>query len=366
MARKAQSLFGYQISYDIRISCELGKEATMKKYIGMDAHSSICVFSVVDEKGTEVNQAKIATNGLLLVEYIRSIKGSKKLVFEECELSAWLFETLHGEVDELIVCNPTRNQQYKKAKTDKLDAQNLARLLRGGFLTPVYHDGSKTEWLRALMSGYQDVVDTGVSVKNRYKSLFRKAGLPARGTKLYDDSSLLEDLPRPDQRFVGHSFYRLLEALEKEREQYVAAIGKLGRTFPEIKLLKGIPGIGDISAAKIIAQVISAQRFKDKHKFWSYCGLVRHRMESGGHVYGSRRGWGNRTLKCVFKMAAKSVLTGENELRAHYDELRAKGTSDKSARNAVSRKLAAITLSILKTRRPYDETRILSQAEQAG
>lgn len=337
----------------------------MKKYIGMDAHSSICVFSVVDEKGTELDQTKIATNGQLLVEYIRSIKGPKKLVFEECELSAWLHEILHNEVDELVVCNPTRNLQYKKAKTDKLDARNLALLLRGGFLTPVYHDGSKTEWLRALMSGYQDVVDTGVSVKNRYKSLFRKAGLPARGTRLYDDSSLLEDLPRPDQRFVGHSFYRILEALEKEREQYVAAIKKLSRTFPEIKLLKSIPGIGEIQAAKIASQVIAAERFKDKHKFWSYCGLVRHRLESGGHVYGSKRGWGNRILKCVFKMAARSVLTGENELRTYYDELRAKGTSDKSARNAVSRKLAAITLVILKTRRTYDGTRIVPQTEQA-
>lgn len=51
----------------------------MEKYIGMDAHSAICVFSVVDKNGTEVHQAKIATNGQLLVEYIRSIQGSKKL-----------------------------------------------------------------------------------------------------------------------------------------------------------------------------------------------------------------------------------------------------------------------------------------------
>ena len=337
----------------------------MEKYIGMDAHSSICVFSVVDEKGTEVNQAKIATNGQLLVEYIRSIKGSKKLVFEECELSAWLCETLRGEVDELVVCNPTRNMQYKRAKTDKLDAQNLALLLRGGFLTPVYHDGSRTEHLRSLMSGYQDVVDTCVSVKNRYKSLFRKAGLPARGTKMYGDEPLLEDLPRPDQRFVGRSFYRLLETLEKEREQYAVAIRQLSRTFPEIKLLKTIPGIGDVQAAKIVSQVISVQRFKDKHKFWSYCGLVRHKMESAGRLYGSRRGRGNRILKCVFKMAARSVLTGANGLRAYYDELRAKGTSEKSARNAISRKLAAISLSILKSKRPYDETQILQRAEQA-
>ena len=88
-------------------------------------------------------------------------------------------------------------------------------------------------------------------------------------------------------------------------------------------------------------------------------------MESGGHIYGSKRSWGNRILKCVFKMAAQTVVRGENEFRAYYDELRLKGTSDRAAKNAVSRKLAAISLSILKTLRPYDETRIMPQTEQA-
>jgi hypothetical protein len=68
--------------------------------------------------------------------------GIKLLVFEECELTARLFEVLNGEVDKLIVCNPTRNAQYKRAKTGQLDAKNLALLLRGGFLTPIRHDGS--------------------------------------------------------------------------------------------------------------------------------------------------------------------------------------------------------------------------------
>lgn len=338
----------------------------MRKYIGMDAHSSICVFSVVDESGTEIACSKVATNGQLLVEHIRSIPGSKWLVFEECELSAWLFEILRGEVDKLIVCNPTRNVQYKRAKTDKLDAKNLALLLRGGFLTPVYHDGSKMENLRALMSGYQDIVDTGVSLKNRYKSLFRKSGLPAKGREIYGDESLLKDLPRPDQRFVAKGLYRMIEALESEREKYYGAVKAAGRTFREIKLLKTIPGIADIHAAKIASQVISAERFPDKHKFWSYCGLVRHKQESAGKVHGSKRAWGNRILKCVYKMAARSVLTGENEFRALYDELRAKGTNDKSARNAVCRKIAAISLSMLKNKSPYDKTRVLTRDEQTA
>lgn len=337
----------------------------MANYIGMDAHPSICVFSVVDDSGAEISKFQSPTNGAALVDYVRSIPAPRQLVFEECELSVWLFEILNCEVDKLVVCNPTRNAQYKRAKTDKLDAKNLALLLRGGYLTPVYHDGSKMEHLRALMSGYQDIVDTGVSLKNRYKSLFRKSGLPARGDGIYADESLLKDLPRPDQRFVGHGLYRLIETTEAEREKYCVAIKAAGRKFREIKLLQDIPGIGEIQSAKIVAQVITADRFKDKHKFWSYCGLVRYKQESAGKVRGKKRGWGNRVLKCVFKMAAKSALCGGNEFRKMYDELRAKGTSDKAARNAVSRKIAAVALSILKHRTRYDKTRVAGQGEQA-
>lgn len=338
----------------------------MTKYIGMDAHSSICVFSVVDETGVEIAQSTIATNGALLVDYIRSIPGTKWLVFEECELSAWLFEILRDEVDKLVVCNPVMNAQYKRVKTDKLDAKNLALLLRGGYLSSVYHDGSKMEHLRALMSGYQDIIDTGVSLKNRYKSLFRKSGLPAKGRGIYSDESLLADLPRPDQRFVAQGLYRMIEAAELEREKYYVAIKAAGRTSREIKLLQAIPGIGGIHAAKIASQVISAERFKDKHKFWSYCGLVRHKQQSAGRVHGSKRAWGNRILKCAYKMAAKSALTGENEFRILYEELRVKGVNDKSARNAVCRKIAAISLSMLKNKNPYDKTRVLKRDEQAA
>lgn len=73
----------------------------MTKYIGLDAHSSTCTFNVTDERGCEIDDVTIETNGRLLVKYLRSIEGVKKLTFEECELSNWLYEILSSEVDEL-------------------------------------------------------------------------------------------------------------------------------------------------------------------------------------------------------------------------------------------------------------------------
>lgn len=70
---------------------------------------------------------------------------------EECELSSWLYGLLKDEVDDLIICNPVANKEYKKAKTDKLDSRKLTKLLRGNFLTPVFHDGSKRENFRGAL-----------------------------------------------------------------------------------------------------------------------------------------------------------------------------------------------------------------------
>lgn len=325
------------------------------KYIGMDAHSSNCVFSVMNKEGVELDNVSIETNGRLLINYIRSVEGRKKLTFEECELSHWLYEILKKETDETLVCNPVANSNYKRAKTDKLDARKLANLLRGNFLVPVYHDGSEREQFRVLMSGYQSLVDEAVRLKNRYKSLFRKSGKKVKGEAMYNDESLLEGLDRSDFKFVGNQLYSLLVPMEKARQKYVREIKKINKRFKEVRYLKTLPGIADIQAAKIVSQVINPNRFASKYKFYSYCGLARHKWMSGGKDYGNKKIHGNRVLKCVYKMAGRSALRGNSGLRRYYDRLRTKGVSEKNAYNAVCRKIAAISLSIMKHHRGYDD-----------
>jgi len=326
----------------------------MKKYIGLDAHSSTCNFCVMDGTGKVLDAVKITTNGRLLREYVKGISGEKKLTFEECELSSWLYEMFKNEDCELLVCNPVENRNYKKAKTDKIDARNLADLLRGNFLKPVYHDGSTREKFRDLMSGYQQLVDDAVKVKNRYKSLFRKGGKRHVGIRLYNDENLLEEFDRKDLKFVGVQTYELLREMEKRRKEYIIEIKKHSKKFKEIKVLKTLTGIGDIQAAKIVAQVVNPARFKNKYKYYSYCGLVRHRQISGDKAYGDKKIWGNRTLKCAYKMAAHSALKGNNVFRKYYDNLRSTGTNHKCASNAVSRKIAAISLVLWKNNVRFD------------
>jgi len=332
----------------------------MNNYIGLDSHSSTSTFCVVDERGVEVDSTTVRTNGRLLVNYLRSIKGKKYLTFEECELSNWLYEILVKEVDKILVCNPVYNREYKGKKTDKIDARKLAKLLRGNFLTPVFHDGSQREQFRDLMSAYTDLVEEAVRLKLRYKSLFRKSGNNVTGEQLYSNESFLDGLERKDHNFIGRNLYHGLQELEESRKRYVKEIIRLSKRFKEIKRLKTIPGIGVIRAAQISAQVIDPKRFSSKYRYYSYCGLVRHKQESGGHKYGSTKIWGNRVLKCVYKMAAQNAIKGDNGLRRYYESLRKKGLTDKNARNAVSRKISSISLGLWKKDKNYDDKKVIT------
>jgi transposase len=332
----------------------------MINYIGLDGHSSTSTFCVVDGKGVETDNTTIRTNGRLLVNYLRSIKGKKMLTFEESELSDWFYEILVKEVDEVLVCNPVYNREYKTKKTDKLDARKLAKLLRGNFLTPVFHNGSNREQFRDLMSAYTDLVEDAVRIKQRYKSLFRKNGNRITGEQLYSDESFLKDLEREDHNFIGTNLYHALQQLEDTRQKYKKEIVRVSRNFKEIKRLKTIPGIGVIRAAQISAQVIDPKRFQNKYQYFSYCGLVRHKQKSGEREYGSRKIWGNRVLKCVYKMAAYNAIKGDNSLHEYYESLRKKGINDNSARNAVSRKIAAISLGLWKHESNYDDKKVIT------
>jgi len=326
----------------------------MYKYIGLDAHSSTCTFCVVDTHGAEIDMTTIVTNGRLLIDYVKSLGGTITIAFEECDLSSWLFDLFQKHVHKVVVCNPVANVEYKRAKTDKIDARNLAHLLRGGFLKAVFHDGSSREKFRMLVSGYEDLIQETVRVKNRLRTIKRRARLA--GDRTIDTHA----------QFIEERLTNQLESLLQTRREYRKRLIACARRFKETRCLTSLPGIEALQASKIIAQVVDPGRFQNKYKFWSYCGLVRHQRISAGRAYGTKRIWGNRILKCVFKMAAHSALKGKNALRLYYESLRAKGVSDKSARNAVARKIAAISLVLWKHNQRYDERKVIEHLSVQG
>lgn len=332
----------------------------MQHYIGLDAHSTTCTFVIVNEKGNITESLTVETKESELLRVIGSVKGTKKLAFEVSNISKWLFALLKDEVDEIIVCDPGDLHTRKGKKTDFLDSERLARKLSQNELKAVYHDDSFFYDLRRVVNSYRALVWDMAAVKCRYRALYRSAGLKSKTGKFYEDITQLENFDRATDIHVGQSLFVQLNCMESEKQKYKEYFEKVAKKEKSIRALTTIPGISTIRACTIAAAVCSPERFENKYKFWSYSMLVRHKIQSGGKVYGSKRVRARADLKDVFMGAAETVLkhTDPSSLRKYYDRLRSKGIDHQKAKKSIARKIAASSLRLMRTGEKFNDSLI--------
>jgi hypothetical protein len=178
------------------------KEALQMKFIGMDVHSRNSFFVVLGKSGRVVKRAKVKSQEDKLLGFVRSIKGPKKLAFEEGVMSKWLYLLFKDEVDDLVVCQP---REKKGPKTDEIDAGELADLLRVGRLKSVFHSDSLLMNLRVLTSGYDDATQELTRIKNRYKAVYRQDRLCACKSDCRGDGDTLPVSQEVQSVFVRHA-----------------------------------------------------------------------------------------------------------------------------------------------------------------
>ncbi len=284
--------------------------------------------------------------------YLKSLKGTKVLTFEESNNSQWLYVELKDWVDKILVCDPSRNHLLNDGpKNDKIDAEKLVRLLRGDLLKEVFHTSDKIIYMRKLVSHYQDVVRMGVMVKNQRSAMYRSYGLNHKRDTFHGVDAIEE--------FVVKHQETQIVSYENSKKEYEAKFKETVKQFPAAKLLKSIPGIGDIHAVELLAMIVDVKRFPSLGHLYSYAGLIRHEKFSGGRYYGNRKPRYSRELKRVIKMATFSALVGnsENKLAKYYRYLLEKGVAGHNARHAVSRKILAYVYGVLKSERILDSTK---------
>lgn len=329
-------------------------------YIGLDAHTKTSSFVVLDTKGQEVSKVKVETTEKNLLSVVRSFKNKpRKLVLEEMPLSQWLYLLFKKEgVEEVVVCNPVFLGKNRRSKTDYNDSLHLANELRCGHISSVYHADDPFIKMRSLVSNYEALNTNCVRAKNRYKSIFRSRGLRIEGgLSFYKKKANLDLLEYSEDRFVAESLFKQIEDLTEQKKKFKKYFLDYKKKNITIKNLTTIPGIDIIRSMAIASIVSNPHRFVNKHKFWSYCMLVKHKCISDGVVYRTSARYGRKALKGVFIGAAESNLKTKSSLKKQYDELCSKGLDRRKARKAIARKLAGIALSIMKKEEKYDDKR---------
>jgi transposase len=328
----------------------------MITYIGLDAHSTTSTFVAINERGKEIFCAQVPTNEKSLQSVLRSIKGQKQIAFEESNLSRWLYVCLKSEADRVVVCASQYFRKKPGAKTDAIDGRYLAEELRHNNLVEVYrNDVDELLSLRGLVSAYDDIVRDLVRCKNRFKALFRSQAILTSGSKIYSDAELIQQLSSPWDQFSADALMYQIGMLEECKKRYFESFNENVKKYKAIKLLTTIPGIDVVRANQIAAITCDAKRFKNKHHYWSYCMLVKHKQISNMKVYGQRYAYGRSELKNIYMGCALNQMSGSSAFRRYYDQLLEKGITEKNARKALARKSAAVALAVMRTERKYDD-----------
>jgi transposase len=360
------------------------KEATQMsydvKYIGMDVHKEAIVIAVLNGTGKMIMETILETKASSILQFIHGLGGELHVTWEEGTWAAWLYDLLQPQVPHIVVCNPRRNSLLKEgSKSDKVDAQKLADLLRTGMLRPVYHGENGLRTLRELARSYQTISKDLTRVMNRMKALYRGWGIPCAGTQVYAARSReewLSKLPQVGVRRRAELLYQQLDGLQALRREVRPEFLAEGRKHKAAKLLRQIPCIGPIRAARLIALMQTPQRFRSKRQLWTYSGLgiethdsAQYRFVSGQlqrsrkpqQLRGLNRNH-NHEMKEIFKSAATRASCSRGPFHDFYTGLLAKGMRPEMARLTLARKIAAITLTLWKKEERFDVEQLKTQA----
>jgi transposase len=285
------------------------------------------------------------------------------VIIEEGPLASWLLEICIQNEEQLIITDPKRNHWIGSSgeKEDKIDAEKLAQLARGGYIKEIHHPVGQRRRLRELIMAYHDTNKSIVRVKNKIKAKFLQNGIQCPGKTVYLSQQRAEwrkKLPQePTLLVIVDSLWRQLDQIQDNLEIILAEAILQAKRYPEIKLIDEIPGVGFIIAATIVAILETPHRFVDKRKVWAYAGLGINKKSSANKTYSEKLSKAyNRTLKCVVEEAAQAAINaGNNALQKTFSEMTvAKGIAPPRAKLTISRDIIATAWAMWKKGEHYN------------
>lgn len=332
------------------------------KTLLFDVHSEKSQLGVTDECGEVLLEMQVRTLPEDLRQVVGGISGKKRVIMEQGPLSGMISDALEDLVEEIVVADPTKNALIACAEdsNDERDALRLgvldrAKAIHGVFVAPEPH-----RTLRSLLCHDHVLADTVTATKNRLKGLLRRHAIPCRGTGVYQKSGRKEirpKLPNPQLRWQLDSLGRQLDQLRKERVGARRTVRRICAKLPQVRMLRSIPGFGAIASATFVAWIVRAERFSSLNKISSYCGLGLGQgftnWKPVGRSRASKRG--NRELKRVLFIAARSAVNGDNAFSKRYEARLERGWKKDAARRDIARKLAFVAAAIMRTGGEYDD-----------
>jgi transposase len=251
-----------------------------------------------------------------------------------------------------------------KAKNDRIDAEKIARLLRGGNLPVAYVYPKGMRETRDLLRRRTFLVRRRAELLAHLVNTHSQYNQPALSQKLcYAANRATLDLPG---RFADPSVQKsvtadleLIDAFDeqvRDLELYLTRTAKVDDPQAYHRL-RSIPGVGAVLALILLYEIHDVHRFEEVGQFLSYARLVRCAHESAGKKIGTGgKRIGNAHLKWAFGEAA-CLLVRASEQAKRWLALRDKKHGKARALATLAAKLGRAVYHMLRKKEAFDAKR---------
>jgi transposase len=328
------------------------------RFIALDVHRDFCEVAIVE--GDQVRRAgRIETTPATLELFAQSLGADDELVLEATGNAVAIARIIEPHVSRVVLANPKAVKgATQTAKTDKLDARTLARLLAAGFLPEVWTPDEQTRVLRRRISRRAQLVRQRTREKNQVHAiLIRNLKQRSPATDAFGVAGrrwlAAQDLPA-DEREMVEACLRGIDHLDREVAVIDRALAELVLGSPELRRLLTLPGVNVVTACALLGAIGDIRRFPTARHLVSYLGLDPKVRQSGSeparHGRISKQGPGE--TRHVLVEAAWHAARTTGPLRAFHERV-ASRRGGNVATVAVARKLVVIAWHMLSRGEDY-------------
>jgi transposase len=263
----------------------------MPRWIGLDLHKRVLEVCILAEDGHLESRARLPVERDELRRFAERELRQDDRVAVEATTNTWpVVELLRPYVGEIVVSNPlkTRAIAEAKVKTDKVDAETLARLLRADYLPAVWQPDAATARLRHVSSQRSSLVADRTAIKNRIHALLHQRLIPTPSDGLFSrrGREWLEQLEvEAEDRATLSRELHLLEEVDKGIAELERTLYRLGGDDPRLKVVVTLPNVDVVCAQTMLAALGDIRRFRDGDHAASYLGLVPSTKQSAERCY---------------------------------------------------------------------------------
>jgi transposase len=246
--------------------------------------TAICV---IIEHGRIVKEAQTLSEPGALDQWLRAHGGDVAAIgLEAGPLSQWLHRGLTAAGWDTVLMETRQVKGALKAmpiKTDRRDAEGIARLLHLGWFRPVHCKSVSAQEVRAVLGARKSIQQGMIALEMSLRGILRNFGLKVGAISRGRFEQRIRELVtgNPMLECAAEPMLRARAALRRELAGLERRVRQLAQDDPACLRLMSMPGVGAVVALTFRSAVDDPGRFTSSRNVGPWVGLTPSRNQSG-------------------------------------------------------------------------------------